>query len=96
MQIQITLDIGGDNSHIAEMIVSVSRGPTLVAEAANSDMYRAIDLAVDKIESQLKNTKERSSRGLSEEKGLQLLKWRVLEVNRKHNGKRFYWRNFVV
>ena len=96
MQIQITLDIGGDNSHIVEMIVSVSRGPTMVAEAANPDMYRAIDLAVDKIESQLKNTKERSIRGLSEGKGLQLLKWRVLKVDRKHNGKRFYWRNFVV
>jgi len=57
LQIQITLDIGGDNSHIVEMIVSVSRGPTLVAEAANPDMYRAIDLAVDKIESQLKKHK---------------------------------------
>ena len=57
LQIQITLDIGGDNSHIVGMIVSVSRGPTLVAEAANSDMYRAIDLAVDKIEAQLKKHK---------------------------------------
>jgi len=57
LQIQITLDIGGDNSHIVEMIVSISRGPTLVAEAANPDMYRAIDLAVDKIESQLKKHK---------------------------------------
>jgi putative sigma-54 modulation protein len=57
LQIQITLDIGGDNGHIVEMIVSVSRGPTLVAEATNPDMYRAIDLAVDKIESQLKKHK---------------------------------------
>ena len=57
LQIQITLDIGGDNSHIVEMIVSISRGPTMVAEAANPDMYRAIDLAVDKIESQLKKHK---------------------------------------
>ena len=57
LQIQVTLDIGGDNSHIVEMIVSVSRGPTMVAEAANPDMYRAIDLAVDKIESQLKKHK---------------------------------------
>lgn len=57
LQIQITLDIGGDNSHIVEMIVSISRGPTLVAEAANPDMYRAIDLVVDKIESQLKKHK---------------------------------------
>ena len=59
LQIQITLDIGGDNSHIVEMIVSVSRGPTLVAEASNSDMYRAIDLAVDKLERQLKRYKDK-------------------------------------
>lgn len=57
LQIQITLDIGGDNSHIVEMIVSVSRGPTMVAEASNPDMYRAIDLVVDKIEAQLKKHK---------------------------------------
>ena len=57
MQIQVTLDIGGDNSHIVELIVSVSRGPTLVAEVANPDMYRAIDLAVGKIEAQLKKHK---------------------------------------
>ncbi|MBE7445498.1 MAG: ribosome-associated translation inhibitor RaiA [Planctomycetia bacterium] len=57
LQIQITLDIGGDNSHIAEMIVSVSRGPTMVAAASSSDMYRAIDLVVDKIEAQLKKHK---------------------------------------
>jgi len=57
LQIQITLGIGGDNSHIVEMIVSVSRGPTLVAEVANPDMYRAIDLAVDKVEAQLKKHK---------------------------------------
>ncbi|MCC7210710.1 MAG: ribosome-associated translation inhibitor RaiA [Candidatus Brocadia sp.] len=57
LQIQITLDIGGDNSHIVEMIVSVSRGPTLIAEVSNPDMYRSIDLVVDKIEAQLKKHK---------------------------------------
>ncbi|GAN32740.1 MAG: ribosome-associated translation inhibitor RaiA [Candidatus Brocadia sp. AMX2] len=57
LQIQITLDIGGDNGHIVEMIVSVSKGPTLVAEVSNPDMYRAIDLVVDKIEAQLKKHK---------------------------------------
>lgn len=57
LQIQITLDIGGDNGHIVEMIVSVSRGPTLVAEVSNPDMYRAIDLVVDKIEAQLRKHK---------------------------------------
>ena len=49
LQVQITLDIGGDNSHIVEMIVSVSRGPTMVAQVSNPDMYRAIDMAVDKV-----------------------------------------------
>lgn len=39
------------------MIVSVSKGPTLVAEVSNPDMYRAIDLVVDKIEAQLKKHK---------------------------------------
>lgn len=57
LQIQITLDIGGDNCHIVEMIVSISRGPTLVAQASNPDMYRAIDRVVDKIEAQLKKHK---------------------------------------
>ncbi len=57
LQIQVTLDIGGDNNHIVEMIVSISRGPTLVAEVSNPDMYRAIDLVVNKIEAQLKKHK---------------------------------------
>lgn len=57
LQIQITLDIGGDNSHIVEMIVSISRAPAVVAVASNSDMYRAIDLVVDKVEAQLKKHK---------------------------------------
>ncbi|GAB61757.1 sigma-54 modulation protein [Candidatus Jettenia caeni] len=57
LQIQVTLDIDGDNSHRAEMIVSVSRGPAMVAVASNPDMYRSIDLVVDKIEAQLKKHK---------------------------------------
>ena len=57
LKVQITLDIGGDNSHIVEMIVSVSRGPTMVAQASAPDMYQAIDLAVHKIEAQLKKHK---------------------------------------
>ncbi|MFO0792703.1 MAG: ribosome-associated translation inhibitor RaiA [Candidatus Brocadiaceae bacterium] len=57
LHIQITLDIGGDNSHLVEMIVSISRGAPLVAKASDSDMYRAIDLVVDKVESQLKKHK---------------------------------------
>lgn len=57
LQIQVTMDIDGDNSHRVEMIVSVPRGPAMVAVASNSDMYRSIDLVVDKIEAQLKKHK---------------------------------------
>lgn len=57
LHVQVTLDIGGDSSHLVEMVVSVSRGPTIVAEAANSDMYRSIDMVVDKVVAQLKKHK---------------------------------------
>jgi len=57
LHVQVTLDIGGDNSHLAEIVVNISRGPTIVAEASNADMYRSIDLAIDKAVSQLKKHK---------------------------------------
>ena len=64
LHIQITLDTGSDNSHLVERIVSISRGAPLVAKASDSDMYRAIDLAVDKIESQLKKHKGKIQSGI--------------------------------
>jgi ribosome hibernation promoting factor len=64
LHIQITLDIGGDNSHLVEMIVSISRGAPLVAKSSDSDMCRAIYLAVDKIESQLKKHKGKIQSGI--------------------------------
>jgi len=57
LHVQVTLDIGGDSSHLVEMVVSVSRGPTIVAEAADADMYRSIDMVVDKVIAQLKKHK---------------------------------------
>ncbi len=56
-KIQFTLKIeGADN--IVEAIYSAARG-TLVAEAANSDMYAAIDLVIDKLEKQIIKQKEK-------------------------------------
>ncbi|HHT9109755.1 MAG TPA: ribosome hibernation-promoting factor, HPF/YfiA family [Candidatus Brocadiaceae bacterium] len=60
LHIQVTLDTGGDNSHLVGMIVSIPRGAPLVAKSSDSDMCRAIDLAVDKIESQLKKHKRQN------------------------------------
>lgn len=77
------------------MIVSVSRGPTLVAEVSNPDMYRAIDLVVDKIEAQLKKHKGKFNPELSVEKGPQRLKWKVLKAYLKHKEKQFDRRNFI-
>lgn len=57
LHVQVTLDIGGDSSHLVEMVVNVSRGPTIVAEASNADMYRSIDIVVDKVVAQLKKHK---------------------------------------
>lgn len=57
-KIQITLDVEGERQ-TAEMIVSATRGSTLIAEVASSDMYAAIDLAVDKLERQLTRHKEK-------------------------------------
>ncbi|ODS33145.1 MAG: sigma-54 modulation protein [Candidatus Scalindua rubra] len=49
-KIQFTLKIEGQKQ-IVESVCSIV-GTTLVAENANSDMYAAIDLVVDKLEKQ--------------------------------------------
>ncbi|MEE8190109.1 MAG: ribosome-associated translation inhibitor RaiA [Candidatus Scalindua sediminis] len=56
-KIQVTLKIEGQ-SHILEAICSIA-GATLVAEAANSDMYAAIDIGMDKLEKQLIRQREK-------------------------------------
>ena len=56
-KIQFTLKIEGQNN-IVEAVCSVARA-TLVAETANSDMYAAIDLVMDKLEKQIVRQKEK-------------------------------------
>ncbi len=54
---QFTLKIEGQEN-IVEAICSAARA-TLVAEVANSDMYAAIDLVIDKLEKQIIKQKEK-------------------------------------
>jgi putative sigma-54 modulation protein len=56
-KIQFTLKIEGQN-HTAEAVCAFG-GTTLVAEAANSDMYAAIDIGMDKLEKQLIRQREK-------------------------------------
>lgn len=56
--VQMILDIEGDN-HVAEMIVNVTKGPTLIGVVAKGNMYASIDLVVDKVERQLTKYKEK-------------------------------------
>lgn len=56
-KVQFTLKIEGQN-HISEAICSIA-GATLVSEAADTDMYAAIDLGMDKLEKQLVRQREK-------------------------------------
>jgi putative sigma-54 modulation protein len=57
-KIQVTLDVEGERQ-TAEMIVSATKGSTLIAEVASPDMYAAIDSVVGKLERQLTRHKEK-------------------------------------
>ncbi len=56
-KVQFTLKIEGQN-HISEAVCSIA-GATLVSEAADADMYAAIDLGMDKLEKQLVRQREK-------------------------------------
>ena len=56
-KIQFTLKIEGQNN-VVEAICSGARAK-FVAEVANSDMYAAIDLVIDKLEKQIVRQKEK-------------------------------------
>lgn len=56
--VQMILDIEGGN-HVVEMIVSVTKGPTLIGVVSQNDMYASINMVVDKLERQLTKYKEK-------------------------------------
>lgn len=58
-RIQIILESEGEDRHKAEMVISVSKGSTLVSQAADSNLFAAIDLVLDKAERQLRKHKEK-------------------------------------
>lgn len=66
-KIQFTLKIEGQNN-IVEAVCSAARA-TLVAETANSDMYAAIDLVMDKLEKQIVRQKEKLKQPRRNKKG---------------------------
>jgi putative sigma-54 modulation protein len=52
--------LGGDKERrVAEVTAGLSRGNTVVGKAKSTDMYAAIDLAIDKIARQLRKHKEK-------------------------------------
>jgi len=57
--IQIILESEGEERHKAEMLISVTKGTTLVSQAKDSSVYAAIDLVLDKAERQLTRYKEK-------------------------------------
>jgi len=57
-QIQVILDFEGSMAK-SELIVDVERAGDFVAREKGKDMYAAIDIAVDKLQRQLREHKER-------------------------------------
>ncbi|MBI3267760.1 MAG: ribosome-associated translation inhibitor RaiA [Planctomycetes bacterium] len=67
-KIEVILNVEQER-HMAEMVISATRGATLVAHTVEGDIHAAIDLVTDKMERQLTKLKEklrgRRARGAS-------------------------------
>lgn len=57
--IHVVINIGKDEQRAVEIVVAAAGGATLVAEERNPDPFAAIDLAVHKLETQLRKHKEK-------------------------------------
>lgn len=58
VRVQVVLSKERDQ-HQVEMIVSGYRGPVIVAQVQHEDLHAAVDLAIDKLEQQLRKVKGR-------------------------------------
>lgn len=56
--VDVVLDVEHER-HTVEMSAGLNRGQTIVGKAVSSDMYAAIDTAIDKISRQLRKHKEK-------------------------------------
>lgn len=57
-KIEAILGHSGDESTV-ELVISVGRGKTIVCECRHKELYAAVDLVLDKAETQLTKYKER-------------------------------------
>lgn len=57
-QVEFVLD-GNDGRHTAEVIVHADGSPPFIASVDHDDLHAAVDLLMDKIESQIRRHKER-------------------------------------
>lgn len=57
-RLKVVLSVEGA-AHQAELVAHLVRGDTVIAKAAGSDVYTAVEVAADKLEHQLKKYKEK-------------------------------------
>ncbi|MFH0947340.1 MAG: ribosome-associated translation inhibitor RaiA [Planctomycetota bacterium] len=58
VRVQVVLEKEGDKYQV-EMIVSGYRGPVIVSRVQHDELFAAVDLAIDKLEQQLRKVKGR-------------------------------------